>query len=99
VCGINLLDCTVTTQLQRLLHRGESWVAIDESGQLQNTLGISRLSKSSPDAVLMHLDSQVEGERAEITHLEGGLHFLLESLHVVVLGSSDDQVVDVDAHQ
>jgi hypothetical protein len=45
----------------------------------------------------VHLYPQVEGERPQITHLEGGLHFL-KCFHILVLGAYDDQVVDVDAH-
>jgi hypothetical protein len=47
----------------------------------------------------VHLDPQVEGERPQVTHLEGVLHLFLERRHLRILGAGDHQVVDVDAHQ
>jgi hypothetical protein len=47
----------------------------------------------------MHLDPQIEGERPQFTHLEGGFHLFLERRHLRILGADDHQVVDVDAHQ
>jgi hypothetical protein len=47
----------------------------------------------------VHLDPQIEGERPQVTHLEGGLHLFLERRHPRILGAGDHQVIDVDAHQ
>jgi hypothetical protein len=47
----------------------------------------------------VHLGPQVEGEGPQVAHLEGGLHLLLERLHLIILGTGDHQVVDIDAHQ
>jgi hypothetical protein len=81
------------------LHRSESWVAVGEPSQLNNPLGVGGLSKCDPGVVLVHLDPKVEGERPQITHLEGGLHLFLERRHLRILGAGDHQVVDVDTHQ
>jgi hypothetical protein len=50
----------VTAQLQPLLHRSESWVAVGEPRQLNNALGIGDLSKRDPGVALVHLDPQIE---------------------------------------
>jgi hypothetical protein len=97
--SIHLLHRTVTAQLQPLLHRSESWVAVGELSQLNDALGIGSLSKRDPGVALVHLVSQVEGERPHVTHLEGGIHLFLECCHLCILGADDHQAVDVDTHQ
>jgi hypothetical protein len=96
--SVHLLRRAVAAQLQPLLHWSESWVAVGEPSQLNDALGVGGLSKRDPGVVMMHLDPQVEGERSQVTHLEGGLHLFLERCHLRILGAGDHQVVDVDAH-
>jgi hypothetical protein len=48
---------------------------------------------------LVHLDPQVEGEKPQVTHLEGGLHLFLEHCHLCIHGAGDHQVIDVDTYQ
>jgi hypothetical protein len=62
-------------------------------------LGIGDLSKHDPEVALVHLDPQVEGEKPQVTHLEGGLHLFLKRCHLRILGAGDHQVVDVDTQQ
>jgi hypothetical protein len=62
LCSIHFLRRAIAAQLQSLLHQSESWVAIGESSQLNNALGVGGLSKRDPGVVLVHLDPQVEGE-------------------------------------
>jgi hypothetical protein len=76
--SIHLLCRAVTAQLQSLLHRSESWVAVGEPSQLNDALCVGGLSKRDPGVALVHLDPQVEGEKPQITHLEGGLHLFVE---------------------
>jgi hypothetical protein len=52
----HLLSHAVTAQLQRLLHRSESWVAIGEPSQLNDALGIGGLSMRDLGVTLVHLD-------------------------------------------
>jgi hypothetical protein len=99
LCSIHLLRRAIVAQLQSLLHRSESWVAVGEPSQLNDALGIGSLSKRDPGVTLVHLDPQVEGEKPQVTHLEGGLHLFLERCHLRTLGVDDHQVVDVDTHQ
>jgi hypothetical protein len=47
----------------------------------------------------VYLDPQVEGEGPQVANLEGSLHLLLKYLHLVILGTGDHQVVNVDTHQ
>jgi hypothetical protein len=54
--SIHLLSHAVTAQLQCLLHRSESWVAIGEPSQLNDALGVGGLSKCDPRVTLVHLD-------------------------------------------
>jgi hypothetical protein len=89
--SIHLLRCVVAAQLQPLLHRSESWIAVGEPSQINDALGIGGLSKRDPGVALVHLDPQVEGERPQVTHLDGGLHLFLERCHL--------RIVDVDNHQ
>jgi hypothetical protein len=70
--SIHLLHRAVVAQLQSLLHWSESWVAVDEPSQLNDALGVGGLSKRDPGVTLVHLDPQVEGEKPQVTHLEGG---------------------------
>jgi hypothetical protein len=97
--SVYLLRRAVAAQLQLLLYQSESWVAIGEPSQLNNAFGIDGLSKRDPGVALVHLDPQVEGERPQVTHLEGDLHLFLERCHLRILGAGDHQVVDVDTHQ
>jgi hypothetical protein len=97
--SIHLLRRAVAAQLQPLLHRGESWVAVGEPSQLNDALGIGGLSKRDPGVALVHLDPQIEGERPQVTHLEGGLHLFLERCHLRILSAGDHQVIDVDTYQ
>jgi hypothetical protein len=99
LCSIHLLYRAVAAQLQSLLHRSESWVAVGEPSQLNDALGIGDLSKRDPEVALVHLDPQVEGEKSQTTHLEGGLHLFLERCHLRIIGAGDHQVIDVDTHQ
>jgi hypothetical protein len=78
---------------------GVSWVAIGELSQLNDAFGVGGLSKRDPGVALVHLDLQVEGEKPQVTHLEGGLHLFLERCHLHVLSAGDHQVVDVDTRQ
>jgi hypothetical protein len=96
LCSVHLLRHAVVTQLQSLLHRSESWVAVGEPSQLNDALGVGGLSKRDPGVALVHLDPQVEGEKPQVTHLGGGLHLFLERCYLRILGAGDHQVVDVD---
>jgi hypothetical protein len=60
--GINLLGRAVTAQLQPFLHESVGWVAAGEPTQLDDALGVGGLTKGDP---------QVEGEKAQVAHLEG----------------------------
>jgi hypothetical protein len=95
--SVHLLRRAVTGHFQPLLHRSESWVAVGEPSQLNDALGVGGLSKHDPEVVLVHLDPQVEGERSQVTHLEGGVHLPL-TRHLRNLGTGDHQVVDIDNH-
>jgi hypothetical protein len=97
--SIHLLRRAIVAQLQSLLHRSESWVPVGEPSQLNDAFGVAGLSKHDPEVVLVHLDTQVEGEKPQVTHLEGGLHLFLEHCHLCIHGADDHQVVDVDTHQ
>jgi hypothetical protein len=97
--SVHLLCRAVAAQLQSLLHRNESWVAVGEPSQLNDALGVGGLLKRDPGVALVHLDPQVEGEKPQVTHLEAGLHLFLERCHLRILGVGDHQVVDVDTHQ
>jgi hypothetical protein len=97
--SVHLLCRAVAAQLQPLLHRSENWVAVGETSQLNDVLGVGGLSKRDPGVALVYLDPQVEGEKSQVTHLEGGLHLFLERCHLRILGAGDHQVVDVDTHQ
>jgi hypothetical protein len=97
--SVHLLRRAIAAQLQPLLHRSESWVAVGEPNQLNDALGVGGLSKRDPGVALVHLDSQVEGERPQVPHLKGGLHLFLKRCHLRILGADDHQVVDVDTHQ
>jgi hypothetical protein len=89
LCAVDLLGHAVAAQLQPLLHGGVRWVAAGELAQLNDALGIGGLAKGDARAILVDLDPQVEGEKAQVTHLEYGLHLLLERLHLGLLGASD----------
>jgi hypothetical protein len=54
--SVHLLCRAVATQLQSLLHRSESWVAVSEPSQLNDALGVAGLSKRDPEVTLVHLD-------------------------------------------
>jgi hypothetical protein len=90
--SIHLLCRAVAAQLQPLLHRSESWVAVGEPSQLNDALGVGGLSKHDPGVALVHLDPQVEGEKSQVTHLD--LHLFLERYYLLILGAGDHQVVD-----
>ena len=95
--GVDLLDRVVVAQLH--LHGSVGWVAAGEPAQLDDELGVGGLAKGDAGAVLVDLDPQVEGEKAQVAHLEGRLHLLLERLHLSLLGAGDHQVVYIDAYQ
>ena len=57
---------------------GVCWVAAGEPAQLDDALGVDGLAKGDAGAVLVDPDPQVEGEKAQVAHLEGRLHLLLE---------------------
>jgi hypothetical protein len=97
--SVHLLRCAAMAQPQPLLHRSESWVAVGEPSQLNDALGVGGLLKRDPGVALMHLDPQVDGEKPQVTHWEGGLHLFLEHCHLCIIGVGDDQVVNVDTHQ
>jgi hypothetical protein len=97
--SVHLLRRAVGAQLHSLIHRSESWVAVGEPSQLNDALGVGGLSKRDPVFALVHLDPQVEGEKPQVTHLEGDLHCFLERCHLRILGADDHQVIDVDTHQ
>jgi hypothetical protein len=97
--SVHLLRRAIATQLQSLLHQSESWVAVGEPSQLNDALGAAGLSKRDPKVTLVHLDPQVEEEKPQVTHLEGGLYLFLEQCHLRILGAGDHQVVDIDTHQ
>jgi hypothetical protein len=61
--SIYLLHRAIVAQLQPLLHRSESWVAVGEPSQLNDALGIGGLSKHDLGVALVHLNPQVEGEK------------------------------------
>jgi hypothetical protein len=61
--SVHLLHHVVAAQVQSLLHQNESWVAVGESSQLNDVLGVGDLSKHDPGVTLVHLNPQVEGER------------------------------------
>jgi hypothetical protein len=98
LCSVHLLRRAAATQLQPLLHRSESWVAVGEPSQLNNALGVGRLAKCDPRVTLVHLNPQI-GEMPQVTHLEGDLHLFFKRCHLCILGTGDHQVVDVDTHQ
>jgi hypothetical protein len=79
--GVDLLSRAVTTQLQPLLHGSVGWVTAGEPAQLNDVLGVDGLAKGDARAVLVDLDPQIGGEKAQVGHLEGGLH-LLKCLHL-----------------
>jgi hypothetical protein len=54
--SVHLLRRAVAAQLQSLLHRSESWVAVSEPSQLNDALGVDGLSKRDPRVALVHLD-------------------------------------------
>jgi hypothetical protein len=62
-------------------------------------LSVGSLSETDAGVVLVYLDPQVEGEGPQVANLEGSLHLLLKYLHLVILGTGDHQVVNVDTHQ
>jgi hypothetical protein len=97
--SVHLLRRVVAAQLQSLLHRSESWVAVGEPIQLNDALDVGGLLKRDPGVALVHLDPQVEEEKPQVTHLEGGLHLFLERYHLRILGAGDHQVIDVGIHQ
>jgi hypothetical protein len=53
--SVHLFCRAVAAQLQSLLHRSESWVAVGEPSQLNDTLGVAGLSKRDPRVTLVHL--------------------------------------------
>jgi hypothetical protein len=52
--SVHLLSHAVAAQLQPLLRRSESWVAVGEPSQLNDTLGVGGLSKRDPGVALVH---------------------------------------------
>jgi hypothetical protein len=54
--SVHLLHRVVAAQVQSLLHQNESWVAVGESSQLNDVLGVGDLSKHDPGVTLVHLD-------------------------------------------
>ena len=99
LCRVHLFLRTLPTQPQPLLHRSVGWVAAGETAQLHNALGVGCLAERGAGAVLVDLDPQVERERAQVAHLEGRPHLLLERLDLHLLGVGDHKIVDVDTHQ
>jgi hypothetical protein len=55
--SVHLLHRAIAAQLQSLLHRSESWVAVGEPSQLNDALGVGGMSKRDPVVTLMHLDA------------------------------------------
>jgi hypothetical protein len=97
--SVHLFHRAVAAQLQSLIHQSESWIVVSEPTQLNDALGVGGLSKRDPGVTLVNLDPQVEREKPQVTHLEGGLHLFLERCHLCILGAGDHQVVDIDTHQ
>jgi hypothetical protein len=54
--SIYLLCRAVVAQIQPLLHRSESWVAVDEPSQFNDAFDIGGLSKHDPGGTLVHLN-------------------------------------------
>jgi hypothetical protein len=54
--SVHLLCRAIVAQLQSLLHRSESWVAVGKPSQLNNALSVGGLSKRDPRVALVHLD-------------------------------------------
>jgi hypothetical protein len=54
--SVHLLCRAVAAQLRSLLHWSESWVAVGEPSQLNDTLGVDGLLKRDPGVTLVHLD-------------------------------------------
>ena len=96
--GVNLLRHAVAAHLQALLQGSVCWVPACELAQLDDALGVGDLAKGDAGAVLVDLNPQV-GEKAQVAHLEGGLHLLLECLHLVLLGTGDQQAINVNTCQ
>jgi hypothetical protein len=51
--SIHHLRCAVAAQLQPLFHQSESWVAVSETSQLNDALGVGGLSKRDPGVALV----------------------------------------------
>lgn len=47
---------------------------------------------------LVHLQPEVVVQQPEVAHTEEPLHLPLETMHLVLLNSSDDQVIDIDTN-
>jgi hypothetical protein len=57
------------------------------------------MSKRGPRVAPVYLDPQLEGQKPQVTDLEGDHHLFLECYHICILGAGDHQVIDVDTHQ
>ena len=86
--GVDLLGHAVVAQLQPLHGSAGS--------QVNDALGVG--GEGDAVAVLVDLDPMVEGEKAQVAHLEGRLH-LLAHIYLSLLGAGDHQVADVEAYQ
>jgi hypothetical protein len=53
-------------------------VVVTHASQLDDVLGVVRLTESDAAVVLMDVDAKVEAEKTEVAHLKGGLHLSLE---------------------
>jgi hypothetical protein len=76
------MESTSGTVLSRLrqpfLHGPLGRVAPLHPANLHDLDGVLCLDHSDVPTLLMHLNAKVEGEKAEINHLELALHLLLE---------------------
>ena len=77
---VHLCSSAVLAQLQLLLHRSHAWLALCHAAALQQLLRVGALTQGDALLPLPHLDAEVLGERAEITHLETSRHLTLETV-------------------
>ena len=97
VSGVDRSSRAVLPESKTLLHGSVGRIAAIHAPQLEDPLGVVGLLQSDPGGILVHLDTEVEVECAEVTHVEGLLHLSLERLHFIFPGAGDYQIVDVDA--
>jgi hypothetical protein len=73
-----------------------TWIAVLHTGNLQNLLGIARLTHCDPITLLLDLNSHVGAESSQIAHLKELMHLQLELLNFLHACPGDYQVVDID---